>query len=135
MPDLDPIPERTDVREVCRIDGKWVTPNGPGNQPLAGEAARFAVVSDSSQNYWLLNPTDCALREVQLPLKKASEWIEVVTVTNNAEVLFAINGVADPPVEFVLLDVSTGEAKRSPVSQDRERPVILRFSNDGRRAV
>jgi hypothetical protein len=135
MPDLDPIPERTDVQEVCRIDGKWVRPNGPGNQPLAGEAARFAVVSDSSQNYWLLNPTDCALREVQLPLKKASEWIELVTVTNNAEVLFAINGVADLPVEFVLLDVSTGEAKRSPVRQDHERPVILRFSNDCKRAV
>jgi hypothetical protein len=133
--DVDPIPERTEVQEVCRIDGKWLGPYGPGNQPLAGEAARFALLSDSSKNYWLLDSTDCALREVKLPPNRGSEWIEFVTVTNNAEVLFTVNGVADLPVEFVLLDASTGEAKRSPVSQDQERPVILRFSNDGRRAV
>jgi len=133
--DVDPIPERTDVQEVCRIDGKWVTPYGPGNQPLAGEAARFVVLGDSSQRYWLLNSTDCGLREVKLPAKKASEWIEVVSVTNTAEVLFAVNGVRDLPVEFVLLDVSTGEAKRSVVGQDQEIPVIRRFSNDCRRAV
>jgi hypothetical protein len=134
-PDVDPIPELTEVQEVCRIDGKWLGPYGPGNQPLAGEAARFALLSDSSKNYWLLDSTDCALREVKLPPNQASESIEFVTVTNNAEVLFTVNGVADLPVEFVLLDISTGEAKRSPVSQDQERPVILRFSNDGRRAV
>ena len=133
--DVDPIPERTDVQEVCRIDGKRVTPYGPGNQPLAGEAARFALLRDSSQHYWLLNSTDCGLREVKLPAKKASEWIEVVSVTNSAEVLFAVNGVRDLPVEFVLLDVSTGEAKRSVVSDEQEIPVIRRFSNDGRRAV
>lgn len=133
--ELDPIPELTEVQEVCRIDGKWLGPYGPGNQPLAGEAARFALLSDSSKNYWLLDSTDCALREVKLPPNEASEWIEVVTVTNNAEVLFTVNGVADLPVEFVLLDVSTGEAKRRPLIQDHGKRVILRFSNDGERAA
>lgn len=133
--DVDPIPERTDVQEVCRIEGKWVTPYGPGSQPLAGEAAKFVVLGDSNQRYWLLNPTDCGLREVNLPAKKASEWIEFVSVTNSAEILFAVNGVRDLPVEFVLLDVSTGEAKRSAVGQDQDIPVIRRFSNDARRAV
>jgi hypothetical protein len=133
--DVDPIPELTGVQEVCRIDGKWLGPYGPGNQPLAGDAARFALLSDSSKNHWLLDSTDCALREVKLPATRASEWIEFVTVTNNAEVLFTVNGVADLPVEFVLLDVSTGEAKRSPVIQDHKTPIILRFSNDGARAA
>ena len=133
--DVDPIPELTEVQEVCRIDGKWLGPYGPGNQPLAGDAARFALLSDSSKNHWLLDSTDCALREVKLPANRASEWIEFVTVTNNAEVLFTVNGVADLPVEVVLLDVSTGEAKRSPVIQDHNTPVILRFSNDGARVT
>lgn len=133
--DVDPIPERTEVQEVCRIDGKWLGPYGPGNQPLAGRAARFGLLNDSTRNYWLLDSTDCGLRRVNLPPKRASEWIEFVTVTNEAEVLFTVNGAADLPVEFVLLNVSTGEAKRSPVIQDHGKPVILRFSNDGRRAA
>jgi hypothetical protein len=72
-PDVDPIPELTEVQEVCRIDGKWLGPYGPGNQPLAGDAARFALLSDSSKKHWLLDSTDCALREVKLPSTRASE--------------------------------------------------------------
>jgi hypothetical protein len=133
--DVDPIPELTEVQEVCRIDEKWLGPYGPGNQPLPGDAARFALLSDSRQNYWVLDSSDCALREVKLPPNQPSERIELVTVTNNAEVLFIVNGVAQLPVALVLLDVSTGEAKRTPVIQDHGKPLILRFSSDGRRAA
>ena len=35
--DVDPIPERTDLAEVCRVDGKWLSPIGSGNHALVGE--------------------------------------------------------------------------------------------------
>jgi hypothetical protein len=133
-PDVDPVLQRTDVQEVCRIDGKWLEPYGPGNHPLAGEAARFALVSDASQNRWLLNSTDCSLQEAKAPPKKAAERIEVVTLSD-LEVLFTANGVADLPVELIRLDVLTGELKRSPLPQRQEEAVHLQFSKDGRRAV
>lgn len=65
--DADPIAERTDLPEVCRVPGKWLTLVGPGNHALAGEAARLGLVGDSRQNYWLLHPSDCALQSVKLP--------------------------------------------------------------------
>jgi hypothetical protein len=131
---VDPVPERTDVQEVCRIDGKWLTPHGPGNHPLAEAAARFALLGDASQTHWVLDSTDCTLRELTLPPAKSTERIEAVTLTDVA-VLFAATGEADLPVELIRVDFVTGELKRSPLPQRGEEGVHLQFSRDGTRAV
>jgi hypothetical protein len=131
--EVDPIPERTDVHEVCRIAGKWLGPYGPGNHAIVGEAARLAFLSDSSQNHWLLHSADCTPQEVTLPSTAASERIEFVELTNGGEILFAVTGVGDLPLRYVLLDVSTGKTSRIP--QPEEAPYLLRFSSDGRWAA
>jgi hypothetical protein len=131
--EADPIPERTDVHEVCRIEGKWLGPFGPGNHAIVGEAARLAFLSDSSQNYWLLDSTDCTLQDVKLPSTAASERIEFVELTNGGEILFAVTGDRDLPLRYVLLDVSMGKTSRMP--QPEEAPYLLRFSSDARWAA
>jgi len=130
---VDPIPERTDVQEVCRIDGKWLTPHGPGNHPLAGPAARFALLTANETN-WLLDATDCTLREVKLSPASAAGRVEAVTVSD-LEVLFVVTGQSDLPVELIRLDLVTGEQTRSPLPQRTEEAVHLQFSRDGSRAV
>jgi hypothetical protein len=137
--EADPIPERTDVHEVCRVAGKWLRPVGPGNHAIVGEAARLAFLSDSSQNHWLLRSsaptlaTACTLQEVKLPSTAASERIEFVALTNGGEILFAVTGDRDLPLRYVLLNVSTGKTSRMP--QPEEAPYLLRFSSDARWAA
>jgi hypothetical protein len=131
--EVDPIPERTDVRDVCRIAGKWLGPFGSGNHAIVGDAARLALLSDTSQNHWLLHSTDCTLQEVKLPSTAASERIEFVTLTNGGEILFAVTGARDLPLRYVLFDVSTGKTSRMP--QPEEAPYLLRFSSDARWAA
>jgi len=130
----DPVPERTDVQEVCRIDGKSLTPHGPGNHPLAEAAARFALLSGASRTYWLLDSTDCTLREVTVPPPGGAGRIEAVTLSD-LEVLFAATGETDLPVELIRLDLVTGEQKRRPLPQRGEAAVQLQISKDGGRAV
>lgn len=114
--DADPIAERTDLAEVCRIDGTWLRPFGPGNHALVGEAARLVLVSDSRRNYWLLHPSDCTLQEVKLPSTTSSESLEVVELTNSAEILLAITDDSRP-LRHLLLDVSTGKITMSRMPQ------------------
>jgi hypothetical protein len=121
-----------DVEEVCRIDGKWLTPHGPGNHPLAAAASRFALLGDRSQANWLLDSTNCALREVKLS-PKTSGRVEAVTVSD-LEVVFVVLGEVDLPVELIRLDLVTGEAKSRLLPQRGEEALHLQFSKDGRRA-
>ena len=133
--DADPIAERTDLPEVCRVEGKWLTPVGPGNHALAGEAARLALVGDSRQNYWLLHPSDCTLQAVKLPSPAASESLELVEVTNSAEILVAITD-GSRPLRYLLIDASTGRITASKIPQpDRDHPNFPRVSSDARWAA
>jgi hypothetical protein len=130
--DADPIPDQTDLQEVCRIDGKWLTPFGSGNHPIVGEGARLALLSDGRHNHWLLHSADCALQEVTLPSTTAPERIEPVTVTNDGEILFAVTVRDDRPLRYVGLDVSTGKTNGSWMPQREEGKTIFpSFSSDG----
>ena len=133
--DVDPIAERTDLPEVCRVEGKSLTTVGPGNHALVGEAGRLAVVGDSRQNQWLLRPTECALQEFKRPSTTGSEYLEFVALTNAAEIVVAVIA-GDRPVRYVLLDVSTGTMTVSRMPQPEEgTPNFPRVSSDGRWAA
>jgi hypothetical protein len=100
-----------------------------------GEAAKLVLVSDSRQNYWLLRPSDCTLQEVRLPSTASSESLEVVELTNNAEILFAITD-GSRPLRYLLLDVSTGRITTSTMPQpDGGTPNFPRVSSDARWAA
>jgi hypothetical protein len=128
--DIDPIAERTDLPEVCRVEGKWLNPFGPGNHALAGERAKQALVSDSRRNYWLLHPSDCTLQEVRLPSTTSSESLELVELTNSAEMLLAISD-GSRPLRYLLLDLSTGNITASRMPQpEKGAPNFPRVSTD-----
>lgn len=129
---VDPVAERTDVEEVCRIDGKWLTAHGPGNHPLAGAASRFALLSDTSQTNWLLDSTNCRLREIKLSPKTTGR-VQAITLSD-LEVVFVAAGEVDLPVELLRLDLVTGEGESSLLPQRGEEALHLQFSRDGRRA-
>ena len=134
--DADPIAERTDLPEVCRVDGKWLNPFGPGTHALAGEAARLVLVSDSRGNYWLLHPSDCTLQEVKLPSTTAPETLEIVDLTNSGEILLSITAAGSRPLRYLLLDISTGKITASRMPQPEEgTPNFPRVSSDGRWAA
>jgi hypothetical protein len=125
---IDPEPERTDLQEVCTIDGKWLSPIGPGNHPLPGPA-KFALLHDSRQGHWLLDAAGCGLREVKLPAPRAREIIAPMELTNDA-ILYAVMG--DPPERYGLLDFSTGHQVVSTMPQDEEgKSPGAHFSFDG----
>jgi hypothetical protein len=132
--DVDPIAELTGLPEVCRVEGKSLTTVGPGNHALVGEAGRLAVVGDSRQNQWLLRPSECALQEFKRPSTTGSEYLELVALTNAAEILFAVIA-GDRPVRYVLLDVSTGTMTVSRMPQPEEGtpnfPRVSRVTADG----
>ena len=133
--DADPIAERTDLPEVCRVAGKWLTPVGPGNHAIVGEAARLALVGDSRQNYWLLHPSGCTLQSVKLPSPAAPESLELVELTNSAEILVAITD-GSRPLRYLLIDASTGRMTASKMPQpDRDNPNFPRVSSDARWAA
>jgi hypothetical protein len=129
----DPIPERTDLQEVCRIDGKLLTPlgTGPGNHVIVGEAARVALLGDSNQKYWLLHSPECTLQEAKLPPITAPNQIEALT--NRGEILFGttVNG---PALGYVLLDAPTGKSTTGSRMPQPEQgpPNFPHFSSDGR---
>ena len=131
--DVDPVVERTDAQEICRLDGKWLSPSGPGNRPLVGSSIRFAMVS-AGQNNWLVDSSNCALQEVHLSPKAATERIEFAALSD-LTVLFTANGARDLPVALVRLDLLTGELNRLRLYQSEHAVVQLEFSDDGRRAV
>jgi hypothetical protein len=131
--DVDPVSERTDVQQICRLDGKWLSASGPGNHPLVGKATRFAMVS-ADQSKWVLDSSTCTLQEVQLPPNTATERIEIINLSDLA-VLFTVNGALDLPTELIRFDLLTGELKRFRLPKHQQAALPLQFSKDGMQAV
>ena len=127
---LDPEAERTDLQEVCTLEGKWLSQIGPGNHALPGPA-NFALLHDSRQGHWVLDAATCGMREVTLPSARAREIIAPIELTNDA-ILYAVLG--DPPERYGLLNLSTGHEVRGamPQPQEGEPSPGARFSFDGR---
>jgi hypothetical protein len=125
----DPESERTDLREVCTIEGKWLSRIGPGNHALPGPA-HFALLHDSRQGHWVLDASDCGLREVKLPSPRAREIIAPLEVTRDA-ILYGV--LDDPPERYGLLNFSTGRHVVSEMPQTEEgKSPGAHFSFDGR---
>jgi hypothetical protein len=133
---IDPIPERTDVQEKCRVDGKWLTssPFAPGNHAIVGEEAAVALLN-AQQHHWVLQPATCALQEVKLSPATTSERVNV-WLTSIGDVRFSVIGLGELPLRYGLLDVATGTASETTARQfDDGPPYHLRFSRDGRWAA
>jgi hypothetical protein len=124
----DPESERTDIEEVCAVQGQWLSQIGPGNHVLPGPA-NFALLHDSRQGHWILDAADCGLREVKLPSPRAREIIAPRELTDDA-VLYAVMG--DPPERYGLLNLSTGREIAGALPQTGEggSPGV-HFSFDG----
>ena len=112
----DPEAERTDLEQVCTIEGKWLSQIGPGNHALPGPA-NFALLHDSRQGHWILDAADCGLREAKLPSPRAREIIAPLELTDDA-ILYAVLG--DPPERYGLLNFSTGHQVVSTMPLDGE---------------
>ena len=129
---IDPEAERTDLQEVCTVEGKWLSGIGPGGHAFPG-LARFALLHDSRQVYWMLDAQNCAVREVQLPSPQPGEIISPLGVTNDDAILYVVLSHATVPVRYGLLDLSAGRHIERAIPQSREAvPASLRFSRDGR---
>lgn len=133
---IDPIPERTDVHEQCRVDGKWLhsSPFAAGNHAIVGEEAAVALLH-ARPHYWVLQPATCALQEVKLSSVATSERVSV-WLTSGGDVRFSVIGLGELPLRYGLLDVATGTASETAARQvDDGPPYNPRFSRDGRWAA
>jgi hypothetical protein len=129
---IDPEAERTDLQEVCTVQGKWLSGIGPGNHAFPGPA-RFALLHDSRQAYWILDAQDCALREVKLPSPQPGEINTPLEVTNDDALLYVVLSHSAVPVRYGRLDLSTGREISGAMPQPREAvPTSPRFSREGR---
>jgi hypothetical protein len=130
---IDPIPERHDVSERCRIDGKWLhsSPFAPGNHAIVGEEAPVALLN-AREYYWVLEPGACALHEVKFSPATTSERVNV-WLTSIGDVRFSVFGLREVPLRYGLLDVATGTVSETTARQvDDGPPYNPRFSKDGR---
>jgi hypothetical protein len=128
----DPETERTDLQEVCTIDGKWLSPIGPGNHALP-RPATFALLHDSHQGHWILDAADCGLREVKLPAPRTREIIAPMELTADA-ILYAALG--SPAERYGLIEFSTGHESGGALPPTEEgKPPGAHFSFDGKVAA
>jgi hypothetical protein len=94
-----------------------------------------ALLSDSSQNYWVLHSRGCVVDKLELPSTPGAKT-ELIALTDDEEVLYSVLSRGAVPIRYVLFDLSSGKARGSVMPQPQEgAPNFPRFSTDGRWAA